>query len=104
MWVDEFYDWTILAAARFAALLSDFLDRYLWDGLVRLLGGIGRLFGGLTKNFDERAINAGVNDATGAARGFGRFISARHSGQIQAYLGMIAVALFALLIFYAWLT
>ena len=104
MWLDEFYDWTILAAARFASLLSDFLDRYLWDGLVRLLGRIGRLFGGLTKSFDERAINAGVNDATGVARGLGRFISARHSGQIQTYLGMIAVALFALLVFYAWLT
>jgi NADH-quinone oxidoreductase subunit L len=104
MWLDELYDWTILAFARFAARLSDFLDRYFWDGLVRLVGGIGQLFGSLTKAFDERGINAGVNDATGVARGFGRLISARHSGQIQAYLGMIAFALFALLIFYAWLT
>jgi hypothetical protein len=104
MWLDELYDWTILAFARFAARLADFLDRYFWDGLVRLVGGIGQLFGSLTKGFDERGINARVNDATGVARGFGRLISARHSGQIQAYLGMIAFALFALLIFYAWLT
>ena len=54
MWLDELYDWTILAVARFAARLSDLLDRYLWDGLVRLVGGIGRLVGGLTKGFDER--------------------------------------------------
>ena len=104
MWLDELYDWTILAFARFAARLADFLDRYFWDGLVRLVGGIGQLFGSLTKGFDERGINAGVNDATGVARGLGRLVSARHSGQVQSYLGMIAFALFALLIFYAWLT
>ncbi len=104
MWLDEFYEGTILAVARFAARLSDFLDRYFWDGLVRLLGGIGQLAGSLTKDFDERGINAGVNDATGVARGVGRLLSARHSGQVQTYLGVIAVGLLALLIFYAWLT
>ena len=104
MWLDELYDWTVLALARFASRLSDFLDRYLWDGLVRLCGAIGGLFAGLTKGFDERAINAGVNDATDVTRGFGRMISGRHTGQIQTYLGVIAVGMLALLILYAWLT
>jgi NADH-quinone oxidoreductase subunit L len=104
MWLDELYDWTILACGRFGAMLSDFLDRYFWDGLVRLCAGIGLFFGRLTKSFDESAINAGVNDATGSMRGFGRLISGRHSGQIQSYLGAIALGMLALLILYAWLT
>jgi NADH-quinone oxidoreductase subunit L len=104
MWLDELYDWTILALARGAARLSDLLDRYLWDGLVRLCAGIGPLFGGLTKGFDEGAINAGVNEATDVTRGFGRLISAGHAGQIQSYLGAIALGMLALLILYAWLT
>jgi NADH-quinone oxidoreductase subunit L len=104
MWLDELYDGTILAFARFAARLSDFLDRYFWDGLVRLVGGLGQLFGRLTKGFDERAINAGVNDATGAARGLGRMMSGWQSGQIQTYLSAIAVGMLALLLLYAWLT
>ncbi|MBA3544088.1 MAG: NADH-quinone oxidoreductase subunit L [Chthoniobacterales bacterium] len=104
MWLDELYDGTILALARFAARLSDFLDRYFWDGIVRLLGGMGQVFGGLTKGFDERAINSGVNDATGIARGFGRMISARHSGQVQTYLGAIAIGMLALILLYSWLT
>jgi proton-translocating NADH-quinone oxidoreductase chain L len=104
MWLDELYDWTILGWARFAARLSDFLDRYFWDGLVRLVGGLGRLFGGLTKGLDERGINAGVDDATGVTRGVGRFVSARHSGQVQTYLSVIAVGMLALLFLYAWLT
>ncbi len=104
MWLDELYDWTILALARFAARLSDFLDRYFWDSLVRLCGGTGQLFGVLTKGLDERGINAGVNDATGLTRGLSRFISARHSGQVQVYLSVIAVSMLALLLLYAWLT
>jgi NADH-quinone oxidoreductase subunit L len=102
MWLDELYDGTILPFARFAALLSDFLDRYFWDGLVRLGAGIGRRFGGLTKGFDERGINAGVNDATDMTRWVGRLISVFHSGQIQTYLGAIALGMVALLILYAW--
>ncbi|HXA09887.1 MAG TPA: NADH-quinone oxidoreductase subunit L [Chthoniobacterales bacterium] len=104
MWLDELYDWTILSWARFAARLSDFLDRYLWDGLVRLVGGLGRVGGGLTKGLDERGINAGVDDATRVTRGLGRFVSAGHSGQVQVYLSVIAVGMLALLLLYAWLT
>jgi NADH-quinone oxidoreductase subunit L len=60
--------------------------------------------GSLTKGFDEKGINAGVNDATGVARGLGRIMSGWQSGQIQRYLGAIALGMLTLLLFYAWLT
>ena len=104
MWLDELYDRTVLALARFAAQLSAFLDRYLWDGIVRFLGTLAQLFAGLTKGFDEGGINASVDDTTDAARGFGQLISRVQSGQVQVYLSVIALGMVALLIFYAWLT
>ena len=70
---------------------------------VRAFGGIGQLFGVMTSTVDERGINAGVDESTRTARGFGRFISAAHSGQIQTYLGAVALGLVALLLLYAWL-
>ncbi|HEY1769009.1 MAG TPA: NADH-quinone oxidoreductase subunit L [Chthoniobacterales bacterium] len=103
MWLDEIYDWTVLALARFVARLCDFLDRYFWDGLVRGVGALGNSLGILTKGFDEHAINAGANDAADAARDVGRFFSHRHSGQVQTYLGALAVGALALLLIYAWL-
>jgi len=103
MWIDEFYDHTIIAFSRFLARLSDFLDRYFWDGLVNLFSAIAHTLGILSKGFDERAINTWVDDTTAGARRFGRFISARHSGQIQAYLGAIAIGMLLLLVIYAWL-
>jgi hypothetical protein len=103
MFFDAIYDRTVVVCSRFAASMADLMDRYFWDGLVRLTGGIGQLLGIFTANFDESGINAGVDEATSGARGLGRFMSRRHSGQIQTYLGAVAIGMVTLLILYAWL-
>ena len=103
-WLDELYDRTVVALARAAARWSDWMDRNVWDGLVRWFGGLGQSFGILTANFDERGINAGVDETTAGTRGLGRVISAWHSGQVQTYLATVAIGMLVLLILYAWLT
>src|SRR6267378_1081766 len=103
MWIDELYARTIIAFAWASARLSDWMDRYFWDGLVRGFGAIGQLFGIFTADVDERGINAGVDKTTIGARGLGRLLSSAHSGQIQIYLGVVAVGMLALLLLYAWL-
>jgi NADH-quinone oxidoreductase subunit L len=104
MWLDELYDRTVIAFSRMTARLSDWMDRYVWDGLVRSFGGLGRLFGIVTTNFDERGINAGVDEATTGTRGLGRVMSGWHSGQIQTYLRAVGVSVLVVLVLYAWLT
>ena len=103
MWLDDLYAVTVIALARLLARVSDWMDRYVWDGLVRTLGGVGQLFGILTKGFDERGLNAGIDEATAGTRGLGRLMSAAHSGRIQTYLGAVAFGMLALLLLYAWL-
>ncbi len=103
MWLDELYANTVVALSKTAALISDWMDRYVWDGLVRAFGGIGRIFGGLSAGADERGINAGVDGGVIGTRGLGRLMSKLHSGQIQTYLGAAAVGVLVLLLFYAWL-
>jgi NADH-quinone oxidoreductase subunit L len=103
-WLNELSDWTVIALARLAARFSEWMDRYVWGGLVYLVGRLGRLFGNLSAGFDESGINAGVDGATTGTRGLGHIVSAWHSGQIQAYLGALAVGMLALLLLYAWLT
>ena len=103
MWIDEIYDRTIIALGALFAWLSDWMDRYVWDGIVRDVGAIGQLFGKLTTGTDERVINAGVDEGTVGAQGFGRVMSRWHSGQIQPYLGAVALGMLALLLLYAWL-
>ena len=104
MWIDEIYEWTVIAFSRTAARVSDWMDRHVWDGLVRAFGGLGQLFGIFSTNVDERGINAGVDETMTGARGLGRVMSGWHSGQIQTYLGAVAIGMLVLLILYAWLT
>jgi hypothetical protein len=103
MWLDELYAKTILAWSAMFSRASDWMDRHIWDGLVRAVGRAGQFFGILSANFDERGINAGVDESVTGTRGLGRFISSWHSGQIQTYMGVVAVGMLALLILYAWL-
>jgi NADH-quinone oxidoreductase subunit L len=103
MWLDEIYDRTVVAWSRMAARISDWMDRHFWDSLVRGFAGLGQLFGIFSANFDERGINAGVDETMTGTRRLSRVMSAWHSGQIQTYLGIIAVGMLALLILYAWL-
>src|SRR6184192_4119071 len=103
MWFDEIYEQTIIALSRMLSRLADWLDRYFWDGLVRLFAGLAQALGVLSKGFDDHGINAGVDETTAGTRGFGRLIAAAHSGQIQAYLGAIAIGMLLLLVLYAWL-
>jgi NADH-quinone oxidoreductase subunit L len=103
MWIDELYARTIIAFAWASARLSDWMDRYVWDGLVRGFGAIGQLFAILTADVDKRGINVGVDETTVGARGLGRVLSSLHSGQIQIYLSMVAIGMLALLLLYAWL-
>jgi NADH-quinone oxidoreductase subunit L len=103
MWIDELYARSVIALGWMSARLSDWMDRNFWDRLVRGFGGIGQLFGIFTASVDERGINAGVDETTVGTRGLARLMSAAHSGQIQTYLGVIAIGVLALLLFYAWL-
>jgi hypothetical protein len=103
MWIDELYARTVIAFAWASARLSDWMDRYFWDGLVRGFGAIGQVFGMFTAGVDKRGINAGVDETTVGARGLGRLLSGAHSGQIQIYLSVVAVGMLALLLLYAWL-
>ena len=103
MWIDELYEATVIALARFAAQFSDWMDRYIWDGLVRAIGGVAQAVGIMSKGFDEGAINAGVDQASASTRGVGWIISSTHSGRIQAYLGAVAIGMLTLLLLYAWL-
>ena len=103
MWIDELYNRTVVAFSWMAAHLSDWMDRYFWDGLVRGFGAIGQLFAIFTTSVDERGINAGVDETTAGTRSLGRVMSTAHSGQIQTYLGVVAIGMLALLLLYAWL-
>ena len=103
MWLDEIYQESFILWSRTSSRLGAWLDRYIWDGLVRVVGLVAQLFAILSKGFDERGINSGVDEGTASARSFAGTISKAHSGQIQTYLAAVGLGMLGLLLLYAWL-
>ncbi|CAN5605595.1 NADH-quinone oxidoreductase subunit L [soil metagenome] len=103
MWLDELYHHTVLRGSAWAALFAAWTDRHVWDRIVRGAGSLGQLAGTLTMGFDNRAINAGVDESATGTCGAGRLVAGWHSGRVQLYLRAVAVGTMALLLLYAWL-
>ena len=103
-WIDEVYEGTILAWSRAAAVISDWLDRNLWDGLVRSVAAISQGFGRLTLGFDEGAINNGGDQGADGVQGVAQILSSWQSGQLQTYLRAIGVGALALFFIYLWIS
>jgi NADH-quinone oxidoreductase subunit L len=103
-WIDEIYAKTILAWTTGAARWSDWMDRVVWDGLSRLVGGLGKGFSFLAAAFDEQGVNPISSLGGDLTKDLGVQVSRLHSGRIQVYLGVIAVGALALLLLFVWLT
>ncbi len=103
MWLDELYEKTVLAASWMAARVSHWLDRFVWDGLVRFVAALGQCVAHNTANFDEGGINAGVDQGCDRSQAFGRAMSSWHSGQVQIYLRAVGLGMLAMLLLYLWL-
>lgn len=102
-WLDELYEITIIAWGKTAAGVSDWMDRNVWDGCVRLVGGLGQCMARLTLRMDEGGINAGFDEGCSGAGFLGQAISSWHSGQIQRYLRVVGLGAAALFGLYLWL-
>jgi NADH-quinone oxidoreductase subunit L len=100
--VDEFYEATVIRFNAWAARASDFLDRWIWGGMVLLVTwmtlGLSRLY----RFTDDFVVNLGFDAGCETLREGGGEISSWHSGRVQTYLRVIGVALVVLVLFLIW--
>jgi NADH-quinone oxidoreductase subunit L len=92
LYVDEFYAATIFRLNAALAALADWFDRFVIDGVVRLVAKLGTLAGFLNKEFDENVLNAGFNAGAEGLRGVGMGYSGLQSGEVHGYLASLARA------------
>jgi NADH-quinone oxidoreductase subunit L len=102
LYVDEFYDVTVIALARFGAAFAAWLDRWIWGGAVRLVSWMVIGLGWLDAGADRVVVNGGFDSACrDVARG-GRLFSRLQSGRVQNYLRVLAGALVVLAVLLLW--
>jgi len=93
-YVDELYQATILRGAVALGRLCTWIDRYLVDGLVNLVGAIGRVCGELDGAIDRYLVDGLVNGVANATLAAGRVLRRVQTGRIQTYLyGALAGAI-----------
>jgi NADH-quinone oxidoreductase subunit L len=100
--VDEIYEATVVRFNAWAARACDFLDRWIWGGMVLLVTwmtlGLSRLY----RFTDDFVVDLGFDTGCETLREGGGEMSKWHSGRVQTYLRVIGVALVVLVLFLIW--
>ncbi|HVO19621.1 MAG TPA: NADH-quinone oxidoreductase subunit L [Anaeromyxobacter sp.] len=98
-YVDELYDLVVVGpAVRLAGLLS-WIDKRVVDGLVHLVGAIGRLVAELDGAIDRYLVDGAVNAVAFGTAGLGRSLRRIQTGHVQTYLyGALGGALVVVLL------
>jgi len=94
---DELYAATVGRLNTGLAVLANALDRYVWDGVIRFLSGLGEFTGVVTREADQDLINEGFDATTERLRGSGKVYSRAQTGDAHGYLRMVAIG-FVLLV------
>jgi len=102
--IDEFYTATLGKLKTALAILSDGLDRYVWDLSIQGLAKLGQLSGSINYAMDEEALNQGFNVTSEKIRQSGVQYSKAQSGETHGYLRVFAitVVILTLLIITLW--
>ena len=74
-----------------AAAFADAFDRYIVDGLVRLVSRLGVFAGMVHRETDEDVINGGFNRGSESLRRTANAYSRAQSGDAHGYLRTIAI-------------
>jgi NADH-quinone oxidoreductase subunit L len=100
--VDEIYDATVVRFNAWAARACDFLDRWIWGGMVLLVTWVTLGLSRLYRFTDEFVVDLGFDTSCETLREGGGEISKWHTGRVQTYLRVIGVALVVLVLFLIW--
>jgi NADH-quinone oxidoreductase subunit L len=100
--VDEIYEATVIRFNVWAAHVCDFLDHWIWGGVVLLVTWVTLGLAWLYRFTDDFVVNLGFDVGCDTLREGGGEISSWHAGRVQTYLRVIGVALVVLVLFLTW--
>jgi len=102
LYVDEFYDLTVIRMAWWSARLFDWMDRWVWNGAVQLVSWLVASVALIDSLFDAAVINMGFDGGCESVVEGGRLMSRLQNGRVQNYLRVLGIALIAFVLFLFW--
>ncbi len=101
-YVDELYGVTIVRLNAWGARACDWLDRWVWNGVVQTVSHLVLGFAWLDNFVDTRVVNPGFDEGCRDVSRSGQILSLLQGGRVQSYLRMIGFALIVLVLFLLW--
>jgi NADH-quinone oxidoreductase subunit L len=100
--VDEFYEATFIRLNTWCARASDWLDRWVWGGVVKLVSHLVLGLSWVNRSLDTWVVNPGFDLGCRSVTGGGQLLSRLQSGRAQTYLRIVGIAFVVLVLFLIW--
>jgi NADH-quinone oxidoreductase subunit L len=100
--VDEAYELTLVRLNRWFAKACDFLDYWVWNGLVRVVSLVVIGLAWVDRIFDEKVIDGGFDQGCRGVSESGGLLSRLQNGRVQTYLRVLGIALTVLVLLLIW--
>ena len=101
-YVDEIYEHTVIAFNAWFAQACDWLDFWVWNGLVQLVRFAVVGLSWVNNFFDYFVVNGGFDEGCKGVASGGGLLSHLQNGRVQSYLRVIGVALVVLAVLVIW--
>jgi len=100
--IDAFYRATFIRANTAFAHLSDFFDRWIWNGAVQFVSYLVIGLSWVNRSLDVFVVNPSFDEGCRTVSRGGRLLSYLQSGRTQSYLRVVGLAFAALVLFLLW--
>jgi NADH-quinone oxidoreductase subunit L len=100
--IDWFYEATFIRFNAWCSRLSDWLDRWVWNGAVQALSYVVLGLSWFNRSLDTFVVNGSFDRGCDSVTLGGRTLARLQSGRAQSYLRIVGVAFAALVLFLIW--
>jgi NADH-quinone oxidoreductase subunit L len=101
-YMDAFYGATFIRLNTLLSKISDWFDRWIWNGAVKAVTLLTFGFAHLDSFIDTHVVNSGFDEGCESVSRSGQLLSRLQGGRVQGYLKIIAVALIVFTILLLW--
>ena len=102
LYIDEIYEATFVRMTHGFGRVADWLDFWIWNGLVQLVRYLTVGLAWVSRMTDEYLINLSFDQTCRGLRAGGLRFARLQTGQVQSYLRWIALGAILLILFLAW--
>ena len=101
-YVDELYGATVIRWNGWLASLSDWMDRWIFNGAVQAVSYLVIGLSWLARSMDVFVVNPGFDGGCKTVTVGGKILARLQNGRTQAYLRMVGLAFAVLIVFLIW--